>query len=101
MTTGNCIEDKNDKSSVPRINYKGSITNGRLSQERKGRIKITNPFSDSVAEVTVIFHSRNMDHCEPKIVGKVYSENVKNGTCYSYLIQEEEDQGVEIYISKR
>lgn len=49
MTTGNCILDKNDKTSVPRLNYKGSVTNGQLSQERKGRVKITNPFSDSVA----------------------------------------------------
>jgi hypothetical protein len=34
-------------------------------------------------------------------MGKAYSENVQNGTCYSYILQEEEQTGVEIYISKR
>ncbi len=88
MTTGNCISDTEDRINAPRLNFKGNVTNAQLSKDRKGRIKITNPFSDSVAEVTVIFHSRHFDHCEAKTIGMVYSDEVKNGTCYSYLIQE-------------
>jgi len=44
-----------------------------MSAERRARVKITNPFPDSTAEVTVIFHSRTIDHCDQKQIGKVYS----------------------------
>lgn len=57
MKTGKCIDVK-DKTTIPKLSYKGTITEVSLSSDRKGRIKITNPFSDSVAEVTVIYHSR-------------------------------------------
>ena len=98
--TGMCLNVK-DPKTAPRLNYKGKITEAELSEDRKARVKITNPFLDSNAEVTIIFHSRTLDHCEQKKIGKVYSETVKNGTCYSYLLQDEEDTGLELYISKR
>lgn len=47
-----------DKETLPRLSYEGVIKKVDLSAERRARVKITNPFSDSTAEVTVIFHSR-------------------------------------------
>ena len=85
--TGNCV-NATDASTAPRLSYKGNITKIQMSQDRRAKVKITNPFPDSTAEVSVIFHSRKFDHCEKKQVGKVYSQSVSNGTCYSYLIQE-------------
>ena len=78
----------NDRKTAPKLNYKGNITKVKMNADRKAKVKITNPFSDSIAEVAVIFHSRKFDHCETKKVGRVYSEIVKNGTCYSYPIDD-------------
>lgn len=100
MTTGVCV-NTDDRSTVPTLSFSGTIAAADLSADRRSRVKITNPFGDSVAEVTVIFHSREFNHCDRKFIGKVYSENVKNGTCVSYLIQDEDKTGLEIYISKR
>ena len=98
--TGMCL-NITDPTTRPRLNYKGVVDEASLTLDRKAKVKITNPFIDSIAEVTVIFHSRTFSHCDSKKVGTVYSENVQNGTCYTYFIQEEEDTGLEIYISKR
>ena len=61
-TTGNCL-NATDSSTAPKLNYKGNITKAKLSHERRAKVKITNPFADSIAEVTVIFHSRVLSHC--------------------------------------
>ena len=87
-TTGMCL-NASDPLTAPSLNYKGKITKASLSEDRKAKVKITNPFADSIAEVTVIFHSRTFGHCEKKLIGKVYNENVQNGSCYSFVIQDE------------
>ena len=80
--------------------HSGSITGVEL-QDRRARIKITNPFSNSIAEVSVIFHSRNMTHCEQVSIGKVYSQTVKHMTCLEYTLPEDLSQDLLLYVSKR
>lgn len=55
--TNTCIDPQGSQQNAPNLATRGSITKAELI-DRKARIKITNPFSDSVAEVTFIFHSR-------------------------------------------
>jgi hypothetical protein len=55
--TNTCIDPQGPQQNAPNLATRGSITKAELI-DRKARIKITNPFSDSVAEVTFIFHSR-------------------------------------------
>lgn len=82
--TNSCI-DPEGNNSTPNLGVKGVLTKAHLV-DRKARIKITNPFSDSIAEVSFIFHSRIFDHCDDKKVGQVYFEVVKDGSCVSYSI---------------
>ena len=70
--TGTCI-DVEDKSTIPRLSFEGTISKVELSTERRARVKVTNPFQDSIAEVTIIFHSRVWEHCDQRMIGKVYS----------------------------
>jgi hypothetical protein len=71
-TTNSCIDPTSSNLTAPNLGVKGSITKAQLV-DRKGRVKITNPFSDSIAEVTFIFHSRQAEHCEgDKKMGQVY-----------------------------
>ena len=97
--TNSCVDPQGEKLPNPNLSVKGEIEKATLT-DRKARVKITNPFSDSIAEVSFIFHSRRLSHCEDKLIGKVYNEVVHDSTCFSYLLQEE-DKTVDLYISKR
>jgi hypothetical protein len=70
--TGICL-DLNDSSTKPHLALQGVVSKAKMTGDRRARIKITNPFSDSIAEVAVIFHSRILNHCDAKQIGKVYS----------------------------
>jgi hypothetical protein len=69
--TNSCLDPKGEKLANPNLGVKGVITKAQLA-DRKAMIKITNPFSDSIAEVTFIFHSRVFNHCDGKRIGQVY-----------------------------
>jgi hypothetical protein len=97
--TNACIDPDSPKVTPPNLGTRGSITKAELLN-RKARIKMTNPFSDSIAEVTFIFHSREFDHCEvDKLIGQAYQLTVTDGKCVSFSIQE--DKHIDLYVSKR
>jgi hypothetical protein len=80
------------------MSFKGVLTfrqGGRMH-----RVKITNPFSDLTAEVTVLFHSRLLDYCDYKKIGYGYSETVKEKVCFSFLLQDSNPHPVNIYVSE-
>jgi len=56
-TLNKCIDTNNTSVAPPKLSVKQTITDAKLTN-RKARIKITNPFADSIAAVSVIFHSR-------------------------------------------
>ena len=100
-TSHKCVNLNETHPKVPEFKYKGQITKVELDSHRKAHVQITNPFSNSVAEVSVIFHSRITTHCENRLIGKLYAETVKNGTCFSYLLTDHTDKDIELYVSKR
>jgi hypothetical protein len=95
-----CIDPNGKDEASPKLSVKGEITKAKLTN-RKVRVKITNPFSDSIAEVQVIFHSRNFEHCDDKKIGTVYNTVAKDGSCFSYLLDDDHNKVLDIYISKR
>jgi hypothetical protein len=68
---------------------------------KKARIQILNPFSDKTIEVSVIFHSRDIDRCEHKKVGRLYNEIVNDKSCYDFLLDTDNTNELEVYVSKR
>lgn len=43
------------------------------TNQRKQKVKISNPFGDSSAQVTTIFHSYKYHQCEIRKIGQVYN----------------------------
>ena len=100
QTLNQCLDITKDELAKPKISVKETITNVTL-QNRKAQIKITNPFSDSIAAVSVIFHSKPLDHCLTKKLGQVYNDLVSSGQCYEYDVDETQNNTLELYVSKR
>lgn len=83
--TGTCINPSGNVDLFPNLATRGMISGTEVGQ-RTYRVKITNPFEDSTAEVRVIFHSRSIERCENRKIGRVYNEIVSNGSCLSYIL---------------
>jgi len=98
LNTNKCFNMGNNETITPKLAVKGELV--KQLEQRKHRVKITNPFTDSIAEVSVLFHSRSFDHCERKKIGTVYSEVVKDKSCFSYILQENA-KTLDIYVSKK
>ena len=52
MNTNTCLNTtttKINETVEPKLNYKGSITHAQMSADRKTRVMIANPFSNTAA----------------------------------------------------